>query len=164
MSWYVLYTKPRNEKKVTAKLTDMGVQVYCPLHTEIRQWSDRKKKVQEPVFKGYVFVKLKDYKQDSVDVLNLAGAVRFLWWNGKPGIVREYEIKAIQDFLDDYKNTDVKIEIEQGEEMVVNEGPLKDSRGKVMQVKGNIAVLHLKSLGLNIVAKLPIQSLSKTNN
>ncbi|MDX1426779.1 MAG: transcription termination/antitermination NusG family protein [Salegentibacter mishustinae] len=50
MSWYVLYTKPRTEKRVAESLEQMGVEVYCPLITEIKQWKDRKKKLKTPLF------------------------------------------------------------------------------------------------------------------
>ncbi len=163
MHWYVLYTKPRNEKKVTQRLEEKGIRVYCPLKEEVRQWSDRKKKVSEPVFRSYVFVQLDNYEQDNVDVLTTPGTVRFLWWNGKPGIVREYEIEAIKDFLNDYKDAEITVQIEEGQKIEVKEGPLKEARGKVLEVKGNRAVLHLHTLGLNMIAKLPVQSLKKLN-
>ncbi|MBW7913720.1 MAG: UpxY family transcription antiterminator [Taibaiella sp.] len=162
MKWYVLYTKPRNEKKVTALLAEKDINVYCPLKEEIKQWSDRKKKVAEPVFKSYIFVQLEDYKKESVEVLLTPGAVRFLWWNGKPGVVQSNEIKAIRDFLNDYKDAEITVELKAGEHIKVKEGPLKDAEGKVLMIKGNKAVLHLHTLGLNMTAKLPVQSLSKT--
>ena len=99
MPWYVLHTKPRNEKKITTLLQNKGIHVYCPLREEIRQWSDRRKKVAEPVFKSYVFVYLNDYKEENTKVLMTQGAVRFLWWLGKPGIVREEEIKDVVAYL-----------------------------------------------------------------
>ena len=58
MPWYVLYTKPRQEKKVTDSLNAIGVEAYCPLVTVIKQWSDRKKKVQIPLINSYVFVNI----------------------------------------------------------------------------------------------------------
>ncbi len=60
MPWYVLYTKSRNEKKLTQLLSEKGFDVYCPLQETVKQWSDRKKKVQEPIFKSYIFVHLKN--------------------------------------------------------------------------------------------------------
>lgn len=164
MNWYVLYTKPRNEKKVTRLLEEKGVNVFCPLREEIRQWSDRKKKVAEPVFKSYIFVQLDDYKAESVQVLTTPGTVRFLWWNGRPGVVRDREIQAIKDFLDDYKNAEITIEFKAGEEIKVMEGPLKDAEGKIITIRGNRAVLHLHSLGLNMTAHLPLQSLTKSTD
>lgn len=162
--WYVLYTKPRNEKKVTARLAEKGINVYCPLKEEIRQWSDRRKKVAEPVFRSYVFVQLPDYKKDSVEALSVPGAVRFLWWNGSPGIVRDKEIQAIKDFLNDYKDAEITVELKTGQNIKVTEGPLKDAEGRILMIKGNKAVLYLHTLGLNMTAKLPLQSLSKSGN
>lgn len=163
MSWYVLYTKPRNEKKLTSLLSEKGVEVYCPVREVIKQWSDRKKKVIEPVFTSYIFVNLEDYGEESVSVLSTPGAVRFLWWNNKPGVVREEEIQAIKDFLEDYKNAELTVNVHKGEKIIVNEGVLKDAEGKVLEVKGNVATLYLYSMGLNITAKIPVQSLSKTD-
>lgn len=161
MSWYVLYTKPRNEKKVTGLLADKGMDVFCPVREEIRQWSDRKKKVAEPIFKSYIFVRMEDYKKESVQVLTTPGTVRFLWWSGKPGVVREKEILAIKNFLNDYKDAEITVTFKEGEQIKVAEGPLKDAEGKIIMVKGNKAILHLYSLGLNMTAKLPLQALSK---
>lgn len=164
MPWYVLYTKPRNEKKLAMLLEQKGNQVYCPLHETIRQWSDRKKKVQEPVFKSYVFVWLGDYERECAEVLMTAGAVRFVRWLGKPGVVRDEEIEQIRAFLNNYKNSDISITVTQGQEVQVQEGFLKDATGTVLKVTGNTALLHLKSLGMNLVARLPIQSLSVTDS
>ena len=115
MAWYVLYTKPRNEKKVTSLLAEKGVEVYCPQREVIKQWSDRKKKVIAPVFNSYIFVSLDNYKENATIILETPGAVRFLWWAGKPAAVREEEIKAIRDFLEAYKNAEITVEIREGE-------------------------------------------------
>lgn len=160
MPWFVLYTKPRNEKKVTSLLADKGVEVYCPQREVIKQWSDRKKKVIEPVFTSYIFVSLENYKEQAAGILETPGAVRFLWWAGKPGIVREQEIKAIRDFLEAYKNAEITVDIKEGQKVSVTEGVLKGSEGVVTRVKGNKATLYLNMLGMNLVATLPVQSLS----
>lgn len=160
MPWYVLYTKSRNEKKLAKLLEERAITVYCPVKEEIRQWSDRKKKVSEPVFKSYIFVLIDDYETGNVSILETPGAVRFLWWNGKPGIVRDNEIQAIKDFLEAYKNAEITFEIKEGTPVSVKEGPLKDMKGVVTRVKGNRATLLLNTLGMELVATLPVQSLS----
>ena len=160
MPWYVLYTKSRNEKKVAQLLTNKGVEVYCPIQETLKQWSDRKKKVMEPVFRSYVFVKMRDYKQESIEVLLTPGVVRFLWWQQKPGVVREEEIILIKEFLNNYKNSDVKVEIKQGQDVSINEGPLKDNKATVIRIQGNKAFLYIKSLGLNLVATIALQALT----
>lgn len=160
MAWYVLYTKPRNEKKLAVLLGDKGVNVFCPLQEEIRQWSDRKKKILEPVFRSFIFVQMDNYEEESLNVLMSRGAVRFLWWQGKPGIVQEKEIQLIRDFLNNYKNVRSEAKISVGQNVNVMEGPLKENSGTVLTVRGNKATLHLKSLGLNLVAQLPVNVLA----
>lgn len=159
MPWYVLYTKPRNEKKVAQLLSGKGIEVYCPVKEEIRQWSDRKKKVLEPVFTSYIFVFLNDYKEEHLPVLTTPGSVRFLWWNKKPGVVQDKEIQAIKDFLSNYKNAEISKEVNKGQVVTISEGPLKDASGTVLQVKGNKVYLLIKTLSISLVATVPIQSL-----
>ncbi len=161
MPWYVLYTKPRNEKKTAGLLEKKGIEVYCPLQEVLKQWSDRKRKVQEPVFRSYIFVRLDNYMTEQVRVLETPGAVRFLWWQQKPGIVRDEEIKAIEHFLNDYKGAYVSVRFHEGDDVGVTEGPLKDQRGRLVKLKGNKAILQVRSLGWNIMAELPLQSLRK---
>jgi transcription antitermination factor NusG len=160
MAWYVLYTKSRNEKKVARLLTEKGIEVYCPLQEVIKQWSDRKKKILEPVFRSYIFVQLDNYENETGQVLITPGAVRFLWWLGKPGIVKEEEIQEIKNFLNRYKNSEIKVDIEKGQDVVIKEGPLKEQRGKVIKILGTKAILYIRSLGWNITAEVPIQSIS----
>src|SRR5829696_7400471 len=100
VNWFALYTKPRWEKKVAKNLAEKGFTVYCPLNKVLRQWSDRKKIVLEPLFKGYVFVQLEE--KNSLTVKTTAGVVNFVYWNGKPAIVRQDEIEIIQRFLSEF--------------------------------------------------------------
>ena len=161
MPWYVLYTKPRNEKKTAQLLEEKGIQVYCPVQEVIKQWSDRKKKVQEPVFRSYVFVYLEDYEKEQVKALETPGAVRFLWWLKKPGTVREEEIEAIKSFLNNYKGAYVSVSLSEGDSVSITEGPLKEQTGTVIKIKGNKAMLQVRSLGWNIIAELPVQAITK---
>ncbi len=90
MTWFVLYVKPQNEIKVGKALTALGIEVFCPTKKEVRQWSDRKKTVEVPLFKSYVFVKLE--AQNRNQVFSVPGVVRYLFWLGKPAVVRDEEI------------------------------------------------------------------------
>ena len=89
MNWYVVYTKPRWEKKVVEQLNQKGIECYCPLITQVRQWSDRKKKVDVPLFNSYVFVHLEESDRNSVFLSS--GVVRYLFWLGKLAVVRAIE-------------------------------------------------------------------------
>lgn len=157
MPWYALYTKSRNEKKVADQLQKKGATVYCPLQEEVRQWSDRKKKVKVPVFRSYVFVHLNDYQQESLHVLETAGAVRFLWWQGKPGIVRDQEIENIKEFLEEHKGATISMTTYRpGERIEIASGPLKEKEGVIMDIQNKKAILAIESLGINLVAQLPV--------
>ena len=156
MPWYALYTKSRNEKKVADLLEKKGVEIYCPLQEEVRQWSDRKKKVKMPVFKSYVFVRMDDYKKESVAVLETPGAVRFLWWLGKPGLVRDEEIINIRHFLERYQGAEVQMDYHRGERVRVAEGPLKEQQGVILDIKNKKAVLYIDSMGISLTAQLPL--------
>lgn len=161
MPWYVLYTKSRNEKKVAQLLSEKHFEVYCPIQETVKQWSDRKKKVHEPIFKSYIFVHLENYAKQQVSVLETRGAVRFLWWANSPGIVRDEEIQAIKDFLNEYKGATITVNLHKGEKVDIKEGILKDQTGRVVEIRGNKALLHLQSLGWNVIAEVPIQALKK---
>ncbi|HEX5552256.1 MAG TPA: UpxY family transcription antiterminator [Chitinophagaceae bacterium] len=159
MSWYALYTKSRNEKKVADLLERQGIEVYCPMQEEVRQWSDRKKKVKMPVFRSYVFVHLGHYLNESVQVLETPGAVRFLWWLGKPGIVRDEEIAVIKSFLQQYEGAEINVEYHQGDQVRIAAGPLKEQTGVIIDIKNKKAVLSISSLGIMLTAQLPLNLL-----
>ena len=101
--WFAIYTKPRWEKKVNQLLLGKGVECYCPLNKVKRKWSDRIKTIEEPLFKCYVFVKVTEADRTKVRLTN--GVVNFVYWNGKPAVVREKEIQTIKLFLEDRKST-----------------------------------------------------------
>lgn len=159
--WYVLYTKPRNEKKTARLLEEKGIRVYCPVKEVIKQWSDRKKKVAEPLFNSYLFVYLAHYQSQHVEVLHTPGAVRFLWWQKKPGIVREEEIEAIKSFLNCYKSVNLKVEFEKGAALIVTEGPFKGQTGSLIRTQSGRATLYLRSLNWNVIADFPVNHLER---
>ena len=107
LPWYVLYTKPRNEKKVAQRLSEAGYTVYCPLQKVRRQWSDRTKVVEEPLFKSYLFIQIEDHRRD--EVFTFPGTVRYLFWLRRPAQVRQVEINTIQKWLGEYNHEDIDI-------------------------------------------------------
>ena len=150
-NWYAVYTRPRWEKKVAALLAERGVEHYCPINKVTRQWSDRKKVVLEPVFKGYVFVKLEDAKK--WDVKNVHGILNFVYWLGKPAIIREEEIITIRKFLNEF--SDVQVEqrnITVNSEVRIKQGVLMNYEGVIIEVIGNRAVVKIDSLDLQLSA------------
>lgn len=151
MPWYVLYTNPRSEKKTSAHLAAMGIEVYCPLVTRIQQWSDRKKKVELPLFSSYIFVNIEEQNREKVFLVK--GVVRYLFWLGKPAIVKEEEISEIKKWLaTDY--TDAEVEhLVRGDVMEIKEGPFKDYTGIVQEVNNSNIKLIIESIGIILTLK-----------
>jgi transcription antitermination factor NusG len=148
MPWYVIYTKPRNEKKVADRLKHIGVDVYCPMFTMVKQWSDRKKKVEVPLLNSYVFVNLKE--KDRELVFQVSGVVRYLFWLGKPAIVREEEIEALQDGLKETITSFEVSAIKIGDLLPIPTGPFQGKEGIIKQINKNSLQLILKELGVLI--------------
>lgn len=146
MNWYVIYTKPKWEKKVAEKLTQIGIECYCPLITQVKQWSDRKKKIEVPLFNSYVFVQLKDIDRNSV--FQIAGVVRYLFWLGKPAIVRDEEIAVIKSSLNAPNICDVSVtQIQVGDRIKLETGVFSNQNAIVQEVSKTHYILVLESLG-----------------
>lgn len=147
MNWYALYTKPRWERKVAERLEDVGIKTYCPVITEVRQWSDRKKKVTSPLFKSYVFVQLQEKERSKV--FDVPGAVQYIFWLGKPAIIQDAEIETIQKWLEDDRVENVEVgEIGPGDRINIANGSFKGKEGIVQNVSKKRIKLVLVSLGL----------------
>lgn len=146
MNWYVLYTKPKWEKKVAERLIQMGVDCYCPVITKVKEWSDRKKKVEMPLFNSYVFVNLKDTDRNSV--FQIAGVVRYLFWLGKPAIVRDEEINIIKKSLSATNISDISVtSIQVGDRIKLESGAFSNQDAIVQEVSNTHYILVLESLG-----------------
>jgi len=144
MNWYVIYTKPKWEKRVADQLTQLGVNCYCPLIKTTKQYSDRKKTLEVPLFSNYVFVQLADKDRNLVFLSR--GAIRYLYWLGKHAIVKDKEISTIKEWL----NEDAAISISQynvGETIKVNSGPFLNHDAVIKEVTNSHYVLILESLG-----------------
>ena len=151
--WLAVYTRPRWEKKVNKLLSDKGVENYCPLNKVRRKWSDRVKVVEEPLFKSYVFVKVND--EDRSDVRMTPGVINFVYWQGKPAVIKEKEIGAIKRFLDEYENVEVQpLEVKVHQRVKITTGPLMDQEGQVLEVKHKKAKVAIDSLGYILVASV----------
>ncbi|MFV8360163.1 UpxY family transcription antiterminator [Flavobacterium sp. LS1P3] len=146
MNWYVVYTKPKWEKKVAEQLKNKGIECYCPLITQVRQWSDRKKKVEVPLFNSYVFVQLPDSERNAV--FQSVGVVRYLFWLGKPAVVRDEEISVIKKWLNPSEGNEVSVfSFQIGDAIQLDSGPFSNQKAIVQEVTNTHYVLVLESLG-----------------
>lgn len=149
MPWHVLYTKPKNEKKVAEQFHNLRFEVYCPLITVFRQWSDRKKKIQTALFSSYVFVNTVEAAR--AHVFQVPGAVRYLFWLGKPAIVKDQEISTLKEWLiKDYKNISTLPYIP-GVKIAVPAGPFAGQTAVVKDFRGKKLRMQLEVLGIEFV-------------
>lgn len=140
--WRVFYTFPRSEKKCEERLCERSIEVFLPKHTVIRQWSDRKKKVVEPLFRNYIFAHVDE--RDRLRVLQTDGIVRCVSFEGSPAVVRDEEIEQIRIALEngsDFAVVDYVPRPEVGSKVVVTEGPMRGLRGVVREHRGQTHVL-----------------------
>ncbi len=153
-----MYTRPRWEKKVATLLTEKGVEHYCPLNKVQKQWSDRKKVVLEPLFKGYVFVAGNDAAKWDIKQTN--GIINYVYWLGKPAVVREEEINIIKKFLQEFNDVEVVNSfLEINNTVLVKQGVLMNYKGIVIEIKGNKARVNIDSMGLQLSAVFDTKNL-----
>ena len=161
--WLAIYTRPRWEKKVNQLLTEKGLESYCPLNKVRRKWSDRIKVVEEPLFKSYVFVKVSDDDRSAVRMT--AGAINFVYWQGKPAVIKEKEIIAIKRFLNEYENVEVQVqEIKVDQRVRITNGTLMDHEGKVLDVRRKTVKVAIDSLGYILVAYIDRTKLTSAHS
>ena len=151
--WYALYTRPRWEKKVAEQLDRKKLESYCPLNKVVRQWSDRKKTVMEPLFVSYVFIYATP--ADFLSVKQTDGVINYVHWLGKPAVIKDEEINVIKRFLNEHDNVKLeKIQINLQDNVRIIAGPLMSVTGKVMEVKPKTVKVHLPSMGFAMVAEI----------
>ena len=149
--WYAVHTRPRWEKKVASLLDDQGIEHYCPLNKVTRQWSDRKKVILEPLFKGYVFIQIPESKK--WELLKVNGIVNFVYWLGKPAKIREDEIDTIRKFLHEFDDVEVQDGLLTVRSVVrIKQGVLMNYKGLVLELNGNKARVKIESMGLQLSA------------
>ena len=151
-SWYVLYTKPRHEKKLAERLQSEGWTVYCPLKKTTKQWSDRKKVVEEALFPSFIFIQC--YEQDRDQLFVQTSAVRYLYWLRKPAVVRSEEIESIRHWMGEVNHASITVEsIPAGSKVRLSAGPLMGRLGKVEEHRGDQVILVLDQLGIKVLVK-----------
>lgn len=140
--WRVFYTFPRAEKKCEDRLYNRHIDVFLPKYTVVRQWSDRKKKVVEPLFRNYIFARVTE--RDRLRVLQTDGIVRCVTFNGKPAVVSDEEIESVRLAISsegEFAVVDFVPRPKPGSKVVVIEGPMQGLRGEVEEHRGQTHLL-----------------------
>ncbi|MGB9664394.1 MAG: UpxY family transcription antiterminator [Ignavibacteria bacterium] len=152
--WYVFYTKPRFEKKIHQKLIAKGIESYLPLIKVWRQWSDRKKLIEEPLFKSYIFAHVNE--KGRLTVLQTEGIVRCVSFNGKVAIVPDEQIEYVKKIVE-HKQDSLKVTdaLYKGTKVKVISGPLEGMEGYVEYVdEDKWVVFNIEAVNHSIRVKL----------
>jgi len=159
--WFALYTKSRSEKKVHKLLVEKGIEAYLPLEKKLKVWSDRKKWVEEPFIRSYIFVYVKE--SDLQKSLNTPGVVTVIRFEGKPASIREEQIKMIQSVLSSDMDYEISTEtFEPGEKVEIAQGDLKGLLGELVHHLNKYKVLiRIESINQNILVRLNPSFLKK---
>lgn len=131
-------------------LTEKGFENYCPLNKVVRQWSDRKKTIEEPLFKGYVFVHVSEKMKWQVK--DVPGVLNYVYWLGKPAIVQPSEIESIKKFLKEFNDVQVESVPQVNSNVVVTQGVMMNYKGIVLEVLHKRVRVLINSLGIMITA------------
>jgi len=150
--WYVVYTKPRTEKKVSEILTRKKVENYFPLNRMAGDWNSNKKMMEVPLFACYIFVRTAVRQLSELKKVN--GVVNLVYWLGKPVIVDDLEIGMIKNFLSDYINVTTK-KVRLGIDTLRKfDTSIVEQDGSLMTVKNKKVHMVLPSLGYIMTAEI----------
>jgi transcriptional antiterminator RfaH len=150
--WYPVYTHPRAEKTACQALQNKGIEVYLPLQRQLKQWSDRKKWVDEPLIKSYLFVRI--YQHEQTEVLMTKGITRFIYFSGKITSMPDRQINELKLLIaSPYELEITEEDLQPGESIIIKAGPLKGLKGEIISYRSQKQlVLRLEKLGYSIIA------------
>lgn len=155
-NWYAVYTKSRCEKKVDGILLRKGIESWCPLQKVLRQWSDRKKIVEDPLFKSYVFVRINE--DERLPVLQTDGVINFVYFLNKPAIIRDEEIDLIKSYMLE-KGAKINVQplqnFNEDDKVIIRHGIFMDNTGTVLKASSKKIYVRLESLDQVMIVEFP---------
>ncbi|MBT4280988.1 MAG: UpxY family transcription antiterminator [Candidatus Marinimicrobia bacterium] len=161
--WYAIYVRSRHEKVIDSELRLKGIESSLPLMTTIRQWSDRRKKVEVPLFRGYLFVKI-ELKTEKLSVLQTNGVVKFVDFNRNVVIIPEQQMYWLNQMVDSKLGLHPEQNLPIGSEVDVLVGPLRGLRGRVKQKNSRTRlVVWIDSIMQGVSVELDLACLSPTS-
>lgn len=152
VKWYVVYTKPGSEQKVSEVLKRKKLENYCPVYSVPKKYGDNSKVKETPLFKGYVFVKISELQHQELKKIN--GVINMVYWLGKPVSVTSVEIKAIKFFLGDYTNITIEKTEIKSNDRINTQSNLSGHEGPLVTIKNKKAGVVLPSLGYILTAEV----------
>jgi transcriptional antiterminator RfaH len=155
--WFALYTKPRSEFKAEQQLISAGIDNYLPAITRLKQWSDRKKKVTEPLLRGYIFIYANE--QERLISVEQQAVVRCIFDAGRPAKIPEWQINNLRTLLETKSDIIVKNGIVPGAKVRITSGPFEGVIGTVVSGEAGKSVsVTIDLLNRSVITRLPDES------
>ena len=152
--WFALYTKPRSEFKAAEQIQNAGVQYYLPSITKVKQWSDRKKKITEPLLRGYIFIFANE--KERIISLEQYSVVRCISERGRPAKIPEWQIDNLKKMLSAESDVLVKEGLVPGVKIRIKEGPFEGIVGTLQEIDNDKTLaVTIDLLNRSVVAHLP---------
>jgi transcriptional antiterminator NusG len=156
LNWYALWVKSRSEFVTSQELRRKGIENYVPATTKVRQWADRRKKVEFPLFPGYVMVHILPMAEVFLNVVKTHGSVCFVCLEpGRPTPVPPQEIASLKALLESGNQLDIYPALKEGTAVRVKRGPLSGAIGVLEKRKGeNIFIVNIEILGRSVGTRI----------
>lgn len=162
-NWYALYTKPRSEFKAAGQLETVSIIYYLPAVTTLRQWSDRKKKITEPVIRGYIFIKADE--RERLLALEQFSIVRCVSERGRPAVIPEWQINNLKKMLEHESEFYVLRGLVPGKRVKIVDGPFSGVVATYREHENERTIsVSIELLNRSIITHLPKESVIEIIN
>jgi transcription antitermination factor NusG len=141
LAWYAVQTMPRHERKAAVELQRKGLQTFLPLFTSARQWSDRVRVLEMPLFPGYVFAQMDSAPETRIAVLRCKGITSFVGVRGVGVTIPETQIAAVQSILDQKLPFSPYPFLDIGQRVRIRGGSLDGIQGILTEIKGDLSLV-----------------------
>lgn len=154
-NWFALYTKPRHEFKAAEQLSAEEIEYYLPTITLLKKWSDRNKKVTEPLFRGYIFIYANEAER--IRAVEQKAVIKTIFFNGVPAKIHDEEIESLKVMLTHTSKVDIFDGLVKGNKVKITSGPFTDVEGVVYSVgKGeDMLAVSIEMLNRSVIVALP---------
>jgi transcription antitermination factor NusG len=150
--WYAVFVRSNQEKQVAAYLSGLQMEHYLPCCTSVRQWKDRRVKLEVPLFPGYLFVRLPF--QERMKVLSIRQVVSLVGKKNLPSPVSDGEIAGIRAGIE-HGNAEPHEYLEAGQRIVITDGVMCGMEGILLTVRSHArVVISLPSIGRAFVVEV----------
>ena len=158
--WYAIYTRPRWEKKLAERLEEKRIEHYLPLIKTLKIWSDRKKWVQDPLFKSYLFVHVNE--GEYLPAIQTPGAVKYVTFERKAVSIPPLQIEAIKTFIESGEELVSDLpEMKIGDRVRIMRGPLNGLEGTLVEFQNKHRVrIMIEGIQQSLHLKVPLSLLS----